>query len=217
MELNKYIDHTILNPDATEKQIKLVAKEARDYHFAAVMINPYWVSYVHKLLANSDVKIATVIGFPLGANTTSVKIAEAKQAIVDGADEVDMVMNIGEMKSNHNIKVKDDIRKVVETVHEAHKVIKVIIETALLSDEEIILATKIVADAGADFVKTSTGFSTSGATVHDVKLMNKVAGTRLKIKAAGGIHSASEAKSMIDAGASRLGTSSSIKIINEQN
>lgn len=214
MQFNQYIDHTLLAPDATEKQVEMVVQQAIDNHFHTVMINPYWVSKVHQLLADTDVKTACVIGFPLGTNTTKIKVAEAKDAISNGVDELDMVMNIGEMKSGHEDKVEDDIQAVVDAGHAANKVVKVIIETCLLTDDEITRAAKIVAKTGADFAKTSTGFSTGDATVHAVKLMAEaVQGTSTAVKASGGIHTAEEAQAMIDAGATRLGVSHSMQII----
>lgn len=217
MKLNKYIDHTLLSPDATEEQVETVIKQAIDNHFHTVMINPYWVAKTHKALEGTDVVTATVIGFPLGATTTAAKVFETEQAIKDGVDEVDMVMNIGEMKGGNFTKVEDDIKAIVKVGHDANKVVKVIIETALLTDDEITKAAKIVADAGADFVKTSTGFSTRGAAVHDVELMSvAVAGTDTQVKASGGIHSAAEAEAMINAGATRLGVSHSMKVIGKE-
>lgn len=214
MQFNQYIDHTLLAPDATEQQVENVVQQAIDNHFHTVMINPYWVAKVHQLLAGTDVKTACVIGFPLGANTTKIKVAEAEDAIANGVDELDMVMNIGEMKSGHEDKVEADIQAVVDAGHAADKVVKVIIETCLLTDDEITRAAKIVAKTGADFVKTSTGFSTGGATVHAVKLMAAaVQGTSTAVKASGGIHTADEAQAMIDAGATRLGVSHSMQII----
>ena len=214
--LNQYIDHTLLKPEATEKDVDRVVKEAIDNHFYSVMINPYWVSHVHNLLANTNVKTATVIGFPLGANTTNIKVAETNQAIEDGADEVDMVMNIGEFKGGNYKAVQEDIQSVVTAAHKRNTLIKVIIENALLTDDEIAKAADIVANAGADFVKTSTGFSTSGAKAHDVAIMKKAVGDRIKVKAAGGIHTSQDAEDMIKAGASRLGTSASLKIIGKE-
>ncbi len=214
MQFNQYIDHTLLAPDATEQQVENVVQQAIDNHFHTVMINPYWVAKVHQLLAGTDVKTACVIGFPLGANTTKIKVAEAEDAIANGVDELDMVMNIGEMKSGHEDKVEADIQAVVDAGHAADTVVKVIIETCLLTDDEITRAAKIVAKTGADFVKTSTGFSTGGATVHAVKLMAAaVQGTSTAVKASGGIHTADEAQAMIDAGATRLGVSHSMQII----
>lgn len=217
MKLNKYIDHTLLSPDATEEQVDTVIKQAIENDFHTVMINPYWVAKTHKALEGTDVVTATVIGFPLGATTTATKVFETEQAIKDGVDEVDMVMNIGEMKGGNFTKVADDIKAVVKVGHDAGKVVKVIIETALLTDDEITKASQIVADAGADFVKTSTGFSTRGAAVHDVELMSAaVAGTDTQVKASGGIHSAEEAEAMINAGATRLGVSHSMKVIGKE-
>lgn len=213
MKFAKYIDHTLLKPEATEAQINTLIKEAQENQFATVMVNPYWVAYVHHLLADSNIKVATVIGFPLGANTTAVKVAEAERAISDGAQEVDMVQNIGELKARHLNYVAADIEAVVAIAHAQHVLVKVIIETALLTESEIISASKIVAQAGADFVKTSTGFSTRGASVRDVELMYGAIGDRIKVKASGGIHTATDAQAMINAGASRLGTSSSMQII----
>lgn len=214
MNFNSYIDHTLLAPDATEDQIDLVVQQAKDNHFHTVMVNPYWVEKVHEALKDSDVETACVIGFPLGANTTKVKVFEAQDAIFNGVDELDMVMNIGEMKSGHYDKVEKDIQAVVDTGHNAGKVVKVIIETCLLTDDEITKASQIVAKTGADFVKSSTGFSTKGATVHGIELMfAAVNGTSTQVKASGGIHNAKEAQAMIDAGASRLGVSHSMAII----
>lgn len=213
-EFNKYIDHTLLAPDATEEQVDKVIKQAIDNHFHTVMINPYWVAKTHKALKGTDVVTATVIGFPLGATTTASKVFEATQAIADGVDEFDMVMNIGEMKAGHYDAVKNDIQALVDLGHSHDKVVKVIIETCLLTDDEITEAAKIVAETGADFVKSSTGFSKEGATVHGIKLMAAaVKGTQTQVKASGGIHSAGEAQAMIDAGATRLGVSHSMAII----
>lgn len=216
VKLNNYIDHTLLKPEATQKDVDKVIQEAIDNQFYSVMINPYWVSYVHGKLTSTPVKTATVIGFPLGANTTNIKVAEAKEAIYNGADEVDMVMNIGEFKGGNYQAVQKDIQAVVTAAHAKKALIKVIIETALLTSDEIAKASDIVANAGADFVKTSTGFSTSGAKSVDVAIMKKAVGDRIKVKAAGGIHSEQEAEAMIKAGASRLGTSSSLKIIGKE-
>lgn len=217
MEYNKYIDHTLLAPDATEDQIDTVIKQAIDNHFHTVMVNPYWVAKVHRALAGTDVVTACVIGFPLGANTPKIKVAEAEDAIDNGVDELDMVMNIGEMKSKHYDKVEADIQAVVDAGHKAGKLVKVIIETCLLTDDEITKASQIVAKTGADFVKTSTGFSTEGATVHGVELMAAaVKGTDTAVKASGGIHSAADAQAMIDAGATRLGVSHSMQVIGKE-
>ena len=214
MKLEKYIDHTILAPDATEAQVEQVLDEALKYDFASVCIEPYWVKKATEALKDSDVKVCTVIGFPLGANKTATKVFEAKEAIKDGADELDMVLNVGELKAKHDDRVLEDIKEVVDTCHAQDKLVKVIIEACLLTDEEKVKACQLAKEAGADFVKTSTGFSTSGATVEDVALMRKTVGKDLGVKASGGIHSKKEALAMIDAGATRLGASSGVKIIN---
>lgn len=214
MELSKYIDHTLLKPESTEADVDQIVKEAKENNFASVMINPYWVKHVHQQLVGTDVHTATVIGFPLGANTTDIKVAEAKKAMEDGADEIDMVLNIGELKGNNLDAVEADILAVVNAGHEQGKIVKVIIETALLTDAEKVTAAKLVMKANADFVKTSTGFSTAGAKVPDVKLLKETVGDAIGVKASGGIHSKEEAQAMIDAGATRLGTSASIKIVN---
>ncbi|GEO78933.1 deoxyribose-phosphate aldolase [Companilactobacillus mindensis DSM 14500] len=213
MELSKYIDHTLLKAESTEEQVNQIIKEAKDNNFASVMINPYWVKHTHEQLKGTDIHTATVIGFPLGANTTDIKVAEAKKAMEDGADELDMVLNIGELKGNNLDAVESDIVAVVEAGHAQNKIVKVIIETALLTDDEKVTAAKLVMKAGADFVKTSTGFSTAGAKVEDVKLLKQTVGDAIGVKASGGIHSKAEAMSMIAAGATRLGTSASIKIV----
>ncbi|WP_203638530.1 deoxyribose-phosphate aldolase [Levilactobacillus wangkuiensis] len=211
--LNRTIDHTLLAPEATQTDIDRIVREAKENNFRSVMINPYWVAYAHKQLADTDVNTDTVIGFPLGANTTAIKVAEVLQAVQDGVDEIDVVMNIGEFKSGHLDAVTADLKAVIDAAHAHNKLAKVIIETALLSDEEIMQASELVANAGAEFVKTSTGFSTRGASVKDVVLMKKGVGDRIKVKASGGVHSKEEAEAMIDAGASRLGTSSGLKVI----
>lgn len=214
MKFNRLIDHTLLAPNATEEDINRVVTEAIENNFHTVMVNPYWVRKVHDALKDTDVVTACVIGFPLGANTTRIKTLEAQDAINNGVDELDMVMNVGEMKSGHYEKVANDIKSVVETGHKANKIVKVILETCLLSDEEITKAAKIAADQGADFVKTSTGFSTKGATVHGVELMSEaVKDTPTQVKASGGIHTPEEAAALVKAGATRLGVSHSLYII----
>ncbi|QAR34793.1 deoxyribose-phosphate aldolase [Latilactobacillus curvatus] len=213
MEISQYIDHTLLKPDATQFQITKLIEEAKKYNFMSVMVNPYWVEYATEQLRDSDIKVATVIGFPLGANTTDIKVMETKKAIEDGAQEVDMVQNIGELKAGHIEKVRTDIEAVVKLAHAEDVLVKVIIETALLTTAEITIASKIVAEAGADFVKTSTGFASRGASVSDVKLMYDAVGERIGIKASGGIHSLEDAEAMINAGATRLGTSSGLAIV----
>lgn len=214
-QLAKYLDHTMLKPDATVAMIDQTVDEAIKYQTASVCINPYWVKRVHQKLAGTGINTCTVIGFPLGATSTASKVFEARQAIEDGADELDMVINIGELKAKHDDTVMADIRAVADEVHSHQRVLKVIIETALLNKEEKQRACKLTVAGQADFVKTSTGFSTSGAQVTDVELMKQTVGDQIKIKAAGGIHSYDEAMAMIDAGADRLGVSASVKILQE--
>ncbi|NLX61669.1 MAG: deoxyribose-phosphate aldolase [Tissierellia bacterium] len=216
MAINSIIDHTLLKPEATSIMVENLCKEAIEFGFAAVCVNPYYVKKAKSLLKDSNVKVATVVGFPLGANTKEVKAFEAKKAVEDGADEIDMVINIGALKNKDYEYVKEDIRAVVDAV-EGKAIVKVIIETCLLSKEEKINACKLSKEAGADFVKTSTGFSTGGATVEDVKLMKETVGDSMKIKASGGIRNFETAKAMIEAGASRIGASSSIKIVAGEN
>lgn len=210
MNLAKYIDHTILKPDATEEDIRILCEEAKTYGFASVCINPYWVSYAKQLLQDTDVAICTVVGFPLGATPACVKAYETNQAIEDGADEIDMVINIGALKSQDTQTVLEDIKAVVKASKQ--KLVKVIIETCLLTDEQKRLACRLALEAQADFVKTSTGFSSHGATLEDVALMKSVVKDQAKVKASGGIRDYATAMSMIEAGASRLGTSSGVKI-----
>lgn len=212
--LASYIEHTLLKPDAEEKAVLKLCKEADEHKFATVCVNSSRVELCAKKLADSEVKVCSVIGFPLGAALTSAKRAEAAAAIEAGADEIDMVINIGKLKDGDVEYVEEDIRQVKEACGE--KVLKVIIEACLLSQEQKVLACQISQWAGADFVKTSTGFSTGGATVDDVVLMKRIVGTDLQIKAAGGIRSADDAEAMITAGASRLGTSGGIAIIHNQ-
>ena len=216
MKLAKYIDHTILNADATETDVDKVIAEAIKYDFASVCINPYWVKHTAAKLQASDVNTCTVVGFPLGATSTQSKVFEAKQAMKDGADELDMVINIGELKANHDDAVLADIKALAVAIHAENKLLKVIIETALLTDEEKVRACQLAEKAGADFVKTSTGFSTAGAKVADVKLMRETVGDRLGVKASGGVHSKAEAEAMIEAGATRIGASASVKIVTEE-
>jgi deoxyribose-phosphate aldolase len=207
------IDHTLLKPDATADKIAQLCFEAKKYHFASVCVNPTNVKLCADLLRDSDVKVCTVIGFPLGATTTEVKVVETKNALENGATEIDMVMNIGALKAGDTELVARDIHEVVKAAHAANALLKVIIETALLTDEEKIVACLLAKEAGADFVKTSTGFSGGGATVHDVALMRKAVGPDLGVKASGGIHSHEEAEQLIAAGATRIGASAGIKII----
>ena len=212
MELSKYIDHTVLKPDTTKEGIKALCEEAAKYDFASVCINPKHVKYAAELLKDTDVNVCTVIGFPLGANTSEIKAAEAKRAIEDGAVEVDMVIDIGAAKEHDYAAVQADIQAVRDAVDKKY-ILKVIIETCLLTDEEKVEVCKAAKAAGADFVKTSTGFSTGGATAEDVALMYKTVGPDVKVKASGGIRSKEDAMKMIEAGASRLGTSAGSKIV----
>lgn len=211
MNIARYIDHTLLKADATELMIENLCKEAVEYGFAAVCVNPYFVKKSKELLKDSNVKVATVVGFPLGANTMEVKVFEAKKAVEDGAEEIDMVINIGALKNKDYDYVREDIKAVVDAV-KGKAIVKVIIETCLLSEDEKVKACELSKEAGAEFVKTSTGFSTGGATVEDVALMKKVVGDAMEVKASGGIRDFETAKAMIEAGASRIGASSSVKI-----
>ncbi|HFI0149652.1 TPA: deoxyribose-phosphate aldolase [Streptococcus suis] len=211
MKLNKYIDHTVLKPETTQEQVEKVLAEAKEYDFASVCINPTWVAFAAEGLKDSDVKVCTVIGFPLGANTPVVKAFETKDAIANGADEIDMVINIGALKDKRYDLVLEDIKAVVEA--SGDKLVKVIIETCLLTDEEKVKACELSKEAGADFVKTSTGFSTGGATVADVALMRKTVGQDLGVKASGGARSYEDAIAFIEAGASRIGASSGVAIM----
>lgn len=211
MKLNKYIDHTLLKPDASQEQIETLIEEAKKYDFASVCVNPTWVSFAAQVLKGTDVKVCTVIGFPLGANTPELKAFETSDAIQNGADEVDMVINIGALKSRNFDLVERDIRAVVEAAKGT--LVKVIIETCLLTDDEKVKACQIAQKAGADFVKTSTGFSTGGATVEDVALMRKTVGPDMEVKASGGARSYEDALAFIKAGATRIGASSGVAIM----
>lgn len=212
MSINKYIDHTLLKPESTQEQIDKLIAEAKEYNFASVCVNPTWVSHTAEALKDSDVKVCTVIGFPLGANTSRVKAFETKDAIENGADEIDMVINIGQLKAKQYDFVENDIRAVVEA--SGDKLVKVIIETCLLTDEEKEKACQLSVAAGADYVKTSTGFSTAGANVHDVALMRKTVGPNVGVKAAGGARTYADAEAFVEAGATRIGASSGVAIVN---
>mgnify|MGYP000923379076 FL=1 len=211
MKLNKYIDHTLLKPDASQEQIETLIEEAKKYDFASVCVNPTWVNFAAQALKTTDVKVCTVIGFPLGANTPELKAFETSDAIQNGANEVDMVINIGALKSQNFDLVEKDIRAVVEAAKGT--LVKVIIETSLLTDDEKVKACQIAQKAGADFVKTSTGFSTGGATVADVALMRKTVGPDMGVKASGGARSYEDALAFIKAGATRIGASSGVAIM----
>ena len=213
MELNRYFDHTLLKPDATSAQIKALCAEARRYEFASVCVNPCFIPLAKQELQGSIVKVCTVIGFPLGAMTSESKAYEAKDAIAKGADEVDMVLNVGKAKEGDYAAVEADIRAVKEAC--GSTLLKVILETCLLTDEEIVECCKAAMRAGADYVKTSTGFSKGGATPEAVALMRKTVGEKLGVKASGGVHNLAEAKARIEAGASRIGASASVKVMEE--
>lgn len=212
MKLNKFIDHTILKPETTQEQVEKILSEAKEYDFASVCVNPTWVSLAAESLKDTDVKVCTVIGFPLGANTSAVKAFETEDAIANGADEIDMVINIGALKAGNDALVLDDIKAVVDA--SGDKLVKVIIEACLLTDEEKVRACQLSKEAGADYVKTSTGFSTGGATVADVALMRKTVGPDMGVKASGGARSYEDAIAFIEAGASRIGASSGVAIMN---
>lgn len=212
-ELAKYIDHTLLKPDATQQEIAQLCYEARKYGFASVCVNPTWVTLCAELLKGSDVKVCTVIGFPLGATSSETKAFETETAIRQGATEIDMVINIGALKARDIETVAKDIRGVVKAAHAHGVIVKVIIETVLLTDEEKTIASLTSKEAGADFVKTSTGFAGGGATVHDVQLMRKAVGPQMGVKASGGVRTFEDADSMIKAGATRIGASAGVKII----
>ena len=213
MKLNKYIDHTLLKPDAQQEQIEVLIEEAKEYDFASVCVQPTWVNFAVEGLRDSDVKVCTVIGFPLGANTPAVKAFETQNAIQNGADEIDMVINIALAKEGKFDQVEDEIRAVRAQIP-AGKVLKVIIESAALSDEEIVAVCRAAVAAGADFVKTSTGFHPAGgASVHAVKLMRETVGEGVGVKASGGIRNAETAVAMINAGANRLGVSATAAIL----
>lgn len=215
-QLAQMIDHTLLKANATEAEIIKLSEEAKEYKFASVCVNPAWVKTAAEVLKDvPEVKVCTVIGFPLGANTSDVKAFETKNAIENGANEVDMVINIGALKTKQYDVVENDIKAVVEAA-KGKALTKVIIETSLLTDEEKEIACKLAVQAGADFVKTSTGFSTGGATKEDIALMRKVVGPSIGVKASGGVRSLEDAQTMIEAGATRIGASSGIAIVNGQ-
>ncbi|SDB39906.1 deoxyribose-phosphate aldolase [Streptococcus henryi] len=209
--INKYIDHTLLKPESTQEQIDKLISEAIEYDFASVCVNPTWVAHSAQALKDTTVNVCTVIGFPLGANTSAVKAFETKDAIANGADEIDMVLNVGALKSGNYQLVEDDIRAVVEA--SGDKLVKVIIEACLLTDQEKVKACQLSVAAGADYVKTSTGFSLHGATVEDVALMRQTVGPDIGVKASGGARSLADAQNFIDAGATRIGTSAGVAIV----
>ncbi len=215
MKKSKYIDHTVLKQDAVKADIVTLCNEAKENDFASVCINPYWIPVAKEILAGTGVDVCTVIGFPLGANATATKAFETKQAIADGATEIDMVINVGALKDKDYDAVYNDIKAVVDAANGT--LVKVIIETCLLTDEEKVKACELSVKANAHFVKTSTGFSTGGATKEDIALMRKTVGPNVGVKASGGVRSPQDFDAMIEAGATRIGTSSGIKLINGQN
>lgn len=215
IEVARYIDHTLLKPEASRAEVQKLCQEARAYSFAAVCVNPTWVKECAFALYGSPVKVCTVVGFPLGATLPDVKAYETRRAIFDGATEIDMVINIGALKSGDDDLVRRDICGVVEAAHDACAIVKVIIETALLNDEEKVRACRLAKEAGADFVKTSTGFSKGGATVADIALMRQTVGGDLGVKAAGGVKDLNAAREMIAAGATRIGASAGVAIVQE--
>lgn len=210
-DLARLIDHTLLKPDATREQVLELCQEARENVFASVCINPTWVKLAHDQLQGSPVKVCTVIGFPLGATTTVVKTMETRDAVANGADEIDMVVNVAALKDGQDSFVEQDIREVVQAA--GGRIVKVILETALLSDDEVIRGCHLSKRAGADFVKTSTGFGPGGATAHHVALMRKTVGPDMGVKASGGIRDLETAREMVQAGATRIGASASVKIV----
>ncbi|WP_311694980.1 deoxyribose-phosphate aldolase [Sneathia sanguinegens] len=214
MEINKYIDHTVLKATTTPKDIEKLCNEAKEYKFYSVCVNGCYVSLCKKLLVNTEVKVAAVIGFPLGAMSTEAKVYEAKKCIEDGANEIDMVINVGMLKAKEYDYVKEEIRQIKEAI--GTNVLKVIIETCYLTDDEKVKACELAVEAKADFVKTSTGFGTNGATFEDVALMKKTVGNRAKVKASGGVKTYETAVKYIELGAERLGTSSGIQIMNKK-
>ena len=211
MNINKYIDHTLLKADSVQSQLDQLIDEAKMYDFASVCVNPSWVAYAAEALKDSDVKVCTVVGFPLGATTSATKAFETKDAIENGADEIDMVINIVLLKQGDDQAVENDMRAVVEA--SGDKLVKVIIEACLLTDEEKVRACQLAVKAGVDFVKTSTGFSTGGATISDVKLMRQTVGPDIGVKAAGGARSFEDVMAFIEAGATRIGTSAGVTIM----
>ena len=211
----RIIDHTLLRPEATQEQIVQLCREALQYSFASVCVNPCYIATASSMLRRSPSKVCTVIGFPLGANLTSIKRLEAFEAIRLGAEELDMVLNIGSLKSGNHAAVQADIHAVAEVAHDNGAILKVILETALLTNDEKTVACELAVAAGADFVKTSTGFSSGGATRDDVALMRRVVGNRARVKASGGIRAAADVAAMVSAGADRIGASASVAIVRE--
>ena len=215
LDLAKHIDHTLLKPEATDADIDMLADEAREFGFASVCVNPAWVKRAAERLRGSDVMTCAVIGFPFGANTPEIKAMETRRALRDGAREVDMVLNIGALKSGDYDLVRTDIEKVVDSAHEGGAIVKVILETAKLTDEEKVIASGIAKEAKADYVKTSTGFGGGGATVFDVALMRETIGPDMGVKASGGVRTAEDIEDLIAAGATRIGASAGVQIVSK--
>jgi len=214
-EIARFIDHTLLKPEATPAQIERLCDEARRYGFAAVCVNPVYVRLAAERLQGAEVAVCSVVGFPLGATTTAAKVYEARQALADGASELDMVIHVGALKAGDYERVQEDIAAVADVCHKGGALLKVIIETALLDDAEKVTACRLAQTAGADFVKTSTGFAGGGATAEDVRLMRQTVGPRMGVKAAGGIRSYADALAMIEAGANRIGASAGVRIVEQ--
>jgi deoxyribose-phosphate aldolase len=214
-QVARLIDHTLLKPEATPAQVERLCDEARRYGFASVCVNPVYVKLAAEKLAGSGVAVCTVVGFPLGATTTSIKVQEAQQAMADGASEIDMVIHIGALKAGDHDAVQKDIAAVAAACHAGGALLKVIIEAVLLSDKEKVIACQLAQAAGADFVKTSTGFAGGGATVEDVRLMRRAVGPHMGIKAAGGVRSYADAMAMVEAGATRIGASAGVEIVEQ--
>lgn len=213
LDLAKFIDHTLLKPDATADDIDLLCSEAKDYGFAAVCVNPAWVKRASGNLKGTDVRVASVVGFPFGATTPDIKAMETRRVLRDGAREIDMVINIGALKSGQFDEVREDIARVTDACRDVGAITKVIIETSLLNDEEKVMASHLAKEAKADYVKTSTGFAGGGATVHDVLLMRETVGPDMGVKASGGVRNREDAEEMIAAGATRIGASAGISIV----
>lgn len=217
MEFNKYFDHTFLKAFATKQDIDTLCQQAKELNTASVCVNEEWVAYCKNVLKDTEVKVCSVVGFPLGQCGLNTKIYETKEALKDGADEIDYVLNVGDVKMGNFDKTKEEMEILTKICHDQHKGIKVIFENCYLTKEEIKKCAKIAKEVKPDFIKTSTGFGTSGATVEDVKLMKDIVGKNVEVKAAGGIHSYAEVKEMIKAGATRIGASATVQIIEEFN
>ena len=217
MKFNKYFDHTDLKPEATKDDIRTLCEEAKKYNFASVCVNGIYTAFAKECLSGSDVKTCVVVGFPLGAMSTDVKAYETKKAVEDGADEIDYVINIGELKNGNYSYIKKEMESIVKVCRDGNVLCKVIFENCYLTKEEIKKCAEIAKEVKPDFIKTSTGFGTGGATIEDVKLMKDTVGSDVEVKAAGGIHSYAEVKEMIEAGVTRIGASATVQIVEEYN